>query len=97
MNIYARPQFRRHGVGDAVVRWLIGQAEQRGISKIYLETSEDGRPLYQEIWFRDMRGYMKFTMEAITLQDILKRHHQKSNDLRLEQKTELSQRRNTMP
>lgn len=63
MNIYARPQFRRHGVGDAVVRWLIGQAAQLGIAKIYLETSEDGRPLYQEIGFRDMIGYMKFTGE----------------------------------
>ena len=61
MNIYAQPQFRRHGVGDAVVRWLIGQAEQRGISKIYLETSEDGRPLYREIGFSDLSGYMKFT------------------------------------
>lgn len=64
MNIYARPQFRRHGVGDAVVCWLIGQAEQRGISKIYLETSEDGRPLYREIGFSDLSGYMKFTYEA---------------------------------
>lgn len=61
MNIYARPQFRRHGVGAAVVRWLIRQAEQRGISKIYLETSEDGRPLYREIGFSDLSGYMKFT------------------------------------
>ena len=61
MNIYARPQFRRHGIGNKVVRWLIAQAEQLGITKIYLETSEDGRPLYQEIGFRDMIGYMKFT------------------------------------
>lgn len=60
MNIYARPQFRRHGVGNEVVRWLIGQAKQLGISKIYLETSEDGKPLYQKIGFCDMSGYMKF-------------------------------------
>ena len=59
MNIYARPQFRRHGIGNTVVRWLIRQAQRRGITKIYLETSEDGRPLYQEIGFTDMSGYMK--------------------------------------
>lgn len=61
MNIYARPQFRRHGIGNAIVRWLIGQAKQHRISKIYLETSENGRPLYQEIGFSDMHDYMKFT------------------------------------
>ena len=26
MNIYARPPFRRQGIGDRIVRWLIGQA-----------------------------------------------------------------------
>ena len=58
MNIYTLPVFRGQGVGGAVVRWLIGQAEQRGITKIYLETSESGRPLYQKLSFTDMGGYM---------------------------------------
>lgn len=64
MNIYARPQFRRHGVGDKIVRWLIEQAEQLGITKIYLETSEDGRPLYRKIGFIDMVDYMKLKGET---------------------------------
>ena len=63
MNIYTRPQFRRQGIGDAVVRWLIGQAEQRGISKIYLETSEAGKPLYREIGFTEMPDMMKLKKE----------------------------------
>lgn len=63
MNIYTKPQFRRHGIGDAIVRWLIVQARNRRISKIYLETSEDGRPLYREIGFQDIIGYMKFMGE----------------------------------
>lgn len=58
MNIYTLPDFRGQGVGRAVVRWLVEQAEQRGITKIYLETSESGRPLYQELGFTDMGGYM---------------------------------------
>lgn len=65
MNIYARPQFRRQGIGDRIVRWLIGQAEQRGITKIYLETSEDGRPLYREIGFTEMPDMMKLKKERI--------------------------------
>lgn len=58
MNIYTQPTVRGQGVGKAVVSWLVGQAERRGITKIYLETSESGRPLYQELGFADMNGYM---------------------------------------
>lgn len=59
MNIYTRPQFRGQGAGEMTVRWLTGQAAQRGITKIYLETSEAGRGLYQKIGFAPMMGYLK--------------------------------------
>lgn len=59
MNIYTLPAARGQGVGRAVVSWLIEQAERRGVTKIYLETSESGRPLYRELGFTEMRGYMK--------------------------------------
>lgn len=59
MNIYTRPEFRGQGVGRETVNWLVKQAKDRGITKIYLEASECGRPLYRKIGFCDMRGYMK--------------------------------------
>lgn len=59
MNIYTRAEFRGHGIGKRIVGWLIEQAKDRGITKIYLETSECGRPLYEEMGFCDMQGYMK--------------------------------------
>ena len=59
MNIYTRPEFLGRGAGKKIVNWLIGQAAQRGITKIYLETSVSGRPLYQEMGFTEMRGYMR--------------------------------------
>lgn len=59
MNIYTRKEFRGQGIGSAVVRWLIEQAERREITKIYLEASETGRPLYERLGFTDMRDYMK--------------------------------------
>ena len=58
MNIYVREPFRGRGIGQAVVRWLIDQARQRGATKIYLETSRRGRPLYERLGFTDMRDYM---------------------------------------
>src|SRR5699024_4612291 len=60
MNIYTRPAFRSHGVGKRVVCWLIRQAKEKSVTKIYLEASEAGRPLYREMGFADMTGYMKW-------------------------------------
>ena len=59
MNIYTRPEFRGQGVGEKIVRWLTKQAIERGITKIYLETSDSGRKLYQKIGFSPMTDYMK--------------------------------------
>ena len=59
MNIYTRESYRGNGVGNTVVRWLVNYAKEQGITKIYLETSECGRTLYENIGFRDMQNYMK--------------------------------------
>lgn len=59
MNIYTREAYRGHGVGNTVVCWLVNYAKEQGITKIYLETSECGRTLYESIGFHDMKNYMK--------------------------------------
>lgn len=58
MNIYTREAFRSRGVGEAAVRWLISRARERGITKIYLETSDMGRRLYQKLGFVPMKDYL---------------------------------------
>lgn len=59
MNVYTCPEFRGYGIGETVVQWLVGQAVQRNITKIYLETSEPGRKLYEKAGFLDMLDMMK--------------------------------------
>lgn len=59
MNVYTCPQFRGHGVGKMVVQWLVEQAAQRNITKIYLESSKSGRILYGKMGFLDMPDMMK--------------------------------------
>lgn len=61
MNIYTCPEFRGRGVGEMIVRWLVGQAVQRNITKIYLETSKPGRKLYEKTGFLDMPDMMKLS------------------------------------
>lgn len=63
MNIYTRPTSRGRGIGEAVVRWLVGQAKQRGITKVYLETSGAGRKLYEKVGFSDMEDMMQMDSE----------------------------------
>lgn len=60
MNIYTRPDYRKMGVGNKIVNWLIKRAEEKGITKIYLETSEAGEKLYKKIGFSDMENMLKF-------------------------------------
>lgn len=59
MNIYTKAAYRGYGAGNTIVRWLVNYAKEQGITKIYLETSDCGRELYESIGFRDMRDYMK--------------------------------------
>ena len=59
MNIYVRPKFRRMGVGEAIVKWLVEASRERGCGKIYLETTEKGESLYKRIGFDEMPDMMK--------------------------------------
>ena len=61
MNIYVREPFRSHGVGHAIVSFLIERARERDCGKIYLETTADGRPLYTSLGFQDMADMMKLS------------------------------------
>lgn len=61
MNIYVKDKFRQHGVAHAIVRRLVEEAESRECGKIYLETTEEGRPVYESIGFRDLPDMMKLS------------------------------------
>lgn len=60
MNIYVREAFRNHGIAHHIVSHLIDEAKKRGCGKIYLETTEDGKPVYTSLGFKDMPDMMKY-------------------------------------
>lgn len=60
MNIYVREPYRGHGVGHAIVRWLVEKARSLDCEKIYLETTDIARPLYKSIGFENLPGMMKY-------------------------------------
>lgn len=60
MNIYVRKPYRLHGIAHSIVRQLIDKARELGCGKIYLETTAEGRPIYESIGFHDMPDMMKY-------------------------------------
>lgn len=63
MNIYVREAYRNKGIAHRIVRRLLDLATERGCDKIYLETTDDGRPLYHSLGFRDMTDMMIYGTE----------------------------------
>lgn len=60
MNIYVRSEFRAHGIAHTIVTRLIEEALLRDCGKIYLETTDDGRPVYESLGFKDLPDMMKY-------------------------------------
>ena len=53
MNVYVKPDLRRQGVAQVMVKTLIREAKDRGVTEISLDATEEGRPLYSVLGFRD--------------------------------------------
>lgn len=60
MNIYVKKDYRRRGIGTRIVQHLIGKAKELKVNKIYLETSDDARLMYEKMGFIDMNNYMQY-------------------------------------
>ena len=61
MNIYVRKNFREMGLGHAIVKKLIDVAKNLECDKIYLETTDLGRHLYESLGFHDLPDMMKLS------------------------------------
>ena len=59
MNIYVRQPYRQHGIAHTIVKILVDEAKRRGCGKIYLETTEEGRPVYESAGFGNLPDMMK--------------------------------------
>ncbi len=58
-RLYVRPQYRRHGLGHALVEWITGQARARGYRAICCDTlltMAGPIRLYKQLGFRILDG-----------------------------------------
>ena len=58
MNIYTRAAVRGQGIGTKIVLALLDETARRVIHKVYLETTDQARSLYERIGFTEMKGYL---------------------------------------
>lgn len=54
MNIFVAKPYRMQGFGKSIVAWLVEAAKKRNITKIYLEASKIGEPMYLSLGFQKM-------------------------------------------
>lgn len=62
MNIYVRAPYREHGIAHFIVKRLVSEARARDCGKIYLETTDVGRAVYESLGFKDLPDMMKLNV-----------------------------------
>jgi predicted N-acetyltransferase YhbS len=50
LNVYVEPEWRR-GVAETLMRVQLDAVAERGIRRVVLHASDDGRPLYERLGF----------------------------------------------
>ena len=63
VNVYTLPRWRGCGVGRAVMDALVAEARALRLRRVYLRTSGAGRPLYEEMGFRDPGNYLSLDLD----------------------------------
>jgi ribosomal protein S18 acetylase RimI-like enzyme len=51
LNVYVEPAWRRQGVAEALMRALLDALAARGIRRVVLHASDEGRRLYERLGF----------------------------------------------
>ena len=60
LNVYTEPEWRRHGLGELLMREVLAWARSEHLDRLVLHASEAGRPLYQRLGFA-ATNEMRFT------------------------------------
>lgn len=59
MNVYVRDEYRRRGIAREMMKKLLDEAKNRGVTQITLDATESGRPLYQSLGFESSKEFME--------------------------------------
>ena len=63
LNMYTKPEWRRKGLGSALLEKLLEESKKRGITIISLHATPVGRTLYEKFGFKPNPHYMNLILE----------------------------------
>ena len=52
MNVYTKSEYRRRGISKSMIKMLIEEAKEKGVTEISLDATQMGRPLYESLGFK---------------------------------------------
>ena len=58
-NVYTLPEHRLRGLAERLVRAALAYAEEEGVRRVRLYTSDDARPLYEKLGFVPHTRYLE--------------------------------------
>lgn len=62
-NMYTLKEYRRKGIAKELFTRTIEEAKDNGCTKIMLNASDDGRPLYEQFGFKDVPDEMEYCLK----------------------------------
>lgn len=63
-NVYTLPRYRAQGIASKLMERLMAEAKDRGCTKVVLNATDMGRPVYEKIGFMDAENEMVYLMEG---------------------------------
>lgn len=63
MNMYTRQQYRKRGIATKLLDCLINEAKSRNCTKVTLNASDMGKPIYQKYGFKDLQNEMVYFID----------------------------------
>jgi len=60
MNMYTKPEYRGRGLATRLLGEIVGEAKSRGCTKVTLNASQMGKPVYTRFGFTEVQNAMVF-------------------------------------
>lgn len=62
-SVAVDPEWRRRGIGESILRFLIDEARRRGVERVELHATPDGESIYRRLGFRDRQGGVELRLD----------------------------------
>lgn len=62
-SVTVDPEWRRQGIGESLLRFLIDEARTLGLERIELHATPDGEGIYRKLGFHDCQGGVELRLE----------------------------------